>query len=202
VGYNFAIMTIAESEQTAWRTRDLIFVGVLASTAFATAFLLGAGVILTTGIPATGGMANIFPVVFLAVLGYRICPRPFFGTLMMSIVFLLAIPTVIGGPLGPLKLASGVIIGLVWDLVVNAGRRSFGAVLLASALAATVSLFCVYAGLVILRLPAVERLKPLLLPLAGVQAVLGTAAAYLALRVYDRRVSKWPAIQRFQRAGL
>ena len=157
--------------------------------------------ILATGIPATGGMANIFPVVFLAVLGYRICPRPFFGTLTMAIVFLLAIPTVIGGPLGPLKLVNGLIIGLVWDLIVNAGGRRNGAIIAASGVAATVSLLCVYAGLLILRLPAVEKLRPLVLPLAVVQAVLGVVAAYLALRLYDARVSRWPAVQRFQRAG-
>lgn len=194
-------MTVSEVPSGGWRTRDVIFTGVLASTAFASAFLLGAGVILATGIPATGGMANIFPVVFLAVLGYRICPRPFFGTLTMAIVFLLAIPTVIGGPLGPLKLVNGLIIGLVWDLIVNAGGRRNGAIIAASGVAATVSLLCVYAGLLILRLPAVEKLRPLVLPLAVVQAVLGVVAAYLALRLYDARVSRWPAVQRFQRAG-
>jgi hypothetical protein len=194
-------MTASEMPRQGWRTRDVIFTGVLASTAFAAAFLLGAGIILATGVPATGGMANIFPVVFLAVLGYKICPRPFFGSLTLAIVFLLAIPTVIGGPLGPLKLLNGVIIGLVWDLIVNAGGRRNSAIIGASGVAATVSLLCVYAGLLILRLPAVEKLRPLLLPLALVQAVLGLLAAFLALRIYHARISKWPAVQRFQRAG-
>ncbi|HEY0156162.1 MAG TPA: hypothetical protein VGF28_02615 [Thermoanaerobaculia bacterium] len=194
-------MTVFDTSGHGWRTRDVIFTGVLAATAFAAAFLLGAGVILATGIPATGGMANIFPVVFLAVLGYKICPRPFFGTLTMAIVFLLAIPTVIGGPLGPLKLVNGIIIGLVWDLIIVAGRRKNGAIIVASGVAAVVSLLCVYAGLIILKLPAVGKLRPLVLPLSGIQAVLGVVAAYLALKIYDARVSKWPAVQRFQRAG-
>jgi heme A synthase len=74
--------------------------------------------------------------------------------------------------------------------------------MLASAVAATVSLLAVYAGLLILKLPAVQKLAPLLLPLAGVQAVLGLVAAYLALKTYDTRVSKWPSVRRFQSVGV
>lgn len=185
-----------------WRTRDAIFAGVVGTAAFAAAFLLGTGIILVTGIPATGGMANIFPVVFLAVLGFRISPRPLFGTVVLTIVFLLAIPTLIGGPLGPLKLINGVVIGLVWDAIVTLGRRRNGAIILASTIAAVVSLFAVYVGLVVLKLPAVAKLAPLLGPLAAVQAVLGAAASYLAIKTYEKRVAKWSSVERFQSAGV
>jgi len=121
---------------------------------------------------------------------------------VMTIVFFLAIPTTIGGPLGPLKLANGVLIGIVWDGVVTLGRRRNGAIILASAIAAVVSLLAVYGGLVLLKLPAVEKLRPLLAPLGAVQAVLGLLASYLSLKTYDKRVATWPSVRRFQSVGL
>jgi len=185
-----------------WRTRDAIFAGVIGTAAFATAFVLGTGLILATGIPATGGIANIFPVVFLAVLGFKICPRPFFGIIVMTIVFTLAVPTAIGGPLGPFKIANGIAIGIVWDAIVTLSGRRNGGIMIASSVAAVVSILSVYVGLVILKLPAVEKLRPLLLPLGAVQAVLGLLAAFLALKMYDKRVANWPSVRRFQSAGM
>lgn len=105
-------------------------------------------------------MANIFPVVYLLVLGFLICPRPFFATLALLVVFLLAVPTVIGGPLGPLKIVNGLVIGIVWDSVVALGGRRKAAIIVASGVAATVSLLMVYAGLLVLRLPQSTNWSP------------------------------------------
>lgn len=110
-------------------------------------------------------------------------------------------PTVIGGPLGPLKIVSGLVIGLVWDTIIALGARRKSAIIVASGVAATVSLLAVYVGLLILRLPAVGKLEPLLLPLGVVQAILGVAASYLAIKTYEKRVAKWPSVRRFQRVG-
>jgi len=184
-----------------WRPRDYLFSGILAATIFAVAFLLGAGIIAATGIPATGGLGNIFAAVFLVVLACEIAPRKFLSTLTLAVMFALAIPTTIGGPLGPLKILSGIVIGLTFDVIILLGRRSRTSMVIGASLAAVVSLLSVYVGLIVLGLPGIERLRPLLAPLAGVQAILGGSAAFLALRLYERRFSKWPAVQRFQRGG-
>ncbi len=181
-----------------WRTRDFLFTGLLAAVVFAVAFLLGTGIIAATGIPATGGLGNIFAAVFLLVLGFQICPRRFYGTLTLGIMFAIAIPTTIGGPIGPLKVVNGAVIGLVFDLAVILGRQRQAAQVLGAGMASVVSLWGVYLGLVILALPGVENLKPLLLPLSLAQFLMGVFAAFLAIRLFKDRLYAWPAVGRFQ----
>ncbi len=194
-------MNVIIQAQNRWRQRDFLFVGLLAATVFAVAFVLGAGIIAATGIPATGGLGNIFAAVFLLVLGYQICPRPFMGTLTLALMFAIALPTTIGGPIGPFKIVNGIVIGLAFDLAAWIGRRSAASQVIGAAIASVLSLWGVYVGLVMLGLPGAERLQPLLLPLSGVQALLGAVGAWLALALFRKRLSKWPAVKRFQQSG-
>ena len=69
-----------------WRLQDYILSGIFGALVFATAFLLGAGIILATGIPATGGIANILAAVLVLVIGARLVPKFWFGTLTMGII--------------------------------------------------------------------------------------------------------------------
>lgn len=184
-----------------WTTKDFVVSGILAALTFALSFALGAGIILATGIPATGGIGNIFVAVLILIIGMRIVPKFGFGALTIGLVFTFAIPTVIGGPPGVYKIINGVLIGLVADVILVLGRRARWAHILAGSIGAVVSILSVYVALVILKLPGASKLAPLLLPLAAVQAVLGAAAAWVAVQIFERRLSKLTAVQRILADG-
>lgn len=171
-----------------WRLQDFILSGVFAALIFATAFLLGAGIIMATGIPATGGIANILAAVLVLVVGAHLVPRFGFGMLTMGLMFTLAIPTLIGGPPGAFKIVNGVLIGLVFDIILAfAGRRTW-AYVVAGSLAAVTSITSIYFAMVLLGLPGVEKLQPLVLPLTLMQAVTGAVGAWLGTMIYQRRL--------------
>lgn len=179
-----------------WTTRDYVISGVFGAAAFAVAFALGAGVIVATGIPATGGLANILVAVLILTIGAHLCPKFGFMTLTAFILFFLAIPTVIGGPLGPYKVICGLAIGLTFDVVLMIlGRGRVGFAVAGSA-AAMVSILVIYFLLTFLRLPGVDRLAPLLIPLTIAQGVLGALGAIIGFELFRRRLSKLSAVRR------
>lgn len=189
-----------------WESKDFVISGILAALTFALAFALGAGIILATGIPATGGIANIFVSVLVLIIGVQLVPKFGFSVLTIGLVFTFAIPTIIGGPPGVYKIANGVLIGLVADTILALGRRKRWVHILAGSLGAVTSILSVYVALVLLKLPGATKLAPLLIPLTLMQAVLGGAAAWVGLQIFERRLSKLTAVQRLiarstERAG-
>lgn len=180
-----------------WTTTRFVLAGVTAALTFAVAFALGAGVIIVTGIPATGGLANILVAVTFATTGALIARVPGFSTLVVTLVFTMAVPTVVGGPPGPQKIVNGLLIGLAHDLVLLIlGRDRAVAYIVGGASAAMVSILSIWGTMVVLHLPGVEKLQPLVLPLTGVQAVLGAAGGYLGVRVYRGRLSNLSVVKR------
>ncbi len=180
----------------AWEMKHFILSGILAALTFAVAFVLGAGIILATGVPATGGVANIFAAVFILTIGMKLVPKFGFATLTLGLLFTLAIPTIIGGPPGVYKVANGVLIGLVMDIILVLGRYSHWAYIVAGSLGAVISILSIYAALVLFRLPGAERLAPLLPPLTLLQAVMGALGAWAGLSLFERRLSKLSAVRR------
>jgi len=164
--------------------------GVFGAATFAIAFVLGTGLIMATGIPATGGLLNIFVCVAIAVVGAHAVPRFGSATLMMLVTFTLAIPTVIGGFPGVYKPMIGLAIGLVYDSVVVLGQRRHWAIYLGGGAAATTSILTIFAAMSILGLPGVDKLRPLLLALAGAQFVLGFLGAVLGRWLYESKLSR------------
>lgn len=182
-----------------WETRHFVLAGVTAAMTFAAAFALGAGVIVATGIPATGGLANIFVAVLLATVGAQIARVDGFGTLVVGLVFTFAVPTIVGGPPGPQKIINGVLIGLSFDLIIALAGKRVWAYVLAGAVAAMVSIVSIYFTLVLLHLPGIDRLRSLLLPLTLAQGVLGSLGAYVATLIYRKRLRRLVAVQRLSR---
>lgn len=179
-----------------WANKDYVISGVFGATAFVMAFALGAGIIVATGIPATGGLANILVAVLILTIGGQLSPKFGFMTLTSSILFLLAIPTVIGGPLGPYKLITGLAVGLTFDIVLaTAGRKRLGFTV-GGSMAAMVSIVSIYLLLLWLKVPAVERLAPLVVPLAAAQGVLGAIGGLVGYEVFQRRLIKISAVRR------
>lgn len=179
-----------------WEVKDFVLSGILAALTFALSFALGAGIILATGIPATGGIANIFVAVLILIIGVKLVPKFGFGTLTVGLVFTFAIPTIIGGPPGVYKVLNGIVIGLVADSILALGHRKRWVHILAGSLGAVTSILSVYVALVVLKLPGATKLAPLLIPLTLMQAVLGAAAAWIGLQIFERRLSKLTSVQR------
>jgi len=178
--------------------RFYLLSALFAALTFVLAFILGAGIILATGIPATGGIANIFVAVFLLIIGVKMVPKFGFGTMTLGLMFLFAVPTVIGGPPGLYKIINGILIGLTADTILLVGRRTKFSFIIAGSAGAVVSILSIYYAMVILGLPGVERLTPIVWPLAGVQAILGAVAAVAATTLYEKRLSKLGPVQRLQ----
>ena len=181
-----------------WSLKHFILSGVLAALIFALAFLLGAGIISATGIPATGGIANIFVAVFVLIIGMKVVPKFGFSTLTVGIVFTLAVPTIIGGPPGVYKPVNGILIGLVADITIYIGRYNRWSYILGGSLAAVTSIVSIYVAMVVLKLPGIEGLRPLLLPLSVMQAVLGALAAWGAVLVFERRLVQLNSVERLR----
>lgn len=171
-------------------TKQVAACGVFGAVTFALAFVLGSGVIMATGIPATGGLLNIFVCVAIAVVGTHTVPKVGSATVMMLVTFTLAIPTVTGGPPGIYKPLIGLAIGLAYDAIVALGGRRRWSVYIGGGAAAMTSILTIFAAMILLELPGVDKLRPLLLPLAAVQFALGFFGAVLGTWLYQSKLSK------------
>jgi hypothetical protein len=179
-----------------WQIKHYIVSGIFAALTFAVAFLLGTGIILATGIPATGGILNIFAAVFVVTIGLKIVPKFGFATLTLAIMFTIAIPTVIGGPPGLYKVIDGIIIGLFMDTILIIGYRKKYSYFLAGSIGAIISILTLYFALIILELPGVEKLTPLLKYLVPLQAITGFLGTWAGISIFKKRLKNISAIQR------
>ncbi len=179
-----------------WQTKHFVLSGIFASLTFAVAFLLGTGIILATGIPAVGGIANIFASVLVIMIGIKIVPKFGFATITMGIMFAIAIPTVIGGSLGIFKVINGILIGLTFDIIVTLGKRTFLSHLLGGAIGSMVSILSLYFALDLLDLPGIDKLQPLLKYLVPFQAINGALGAWAGIAIFNKRLRHISAIKR------
>ncbi len=179
-----------------WQLRDFIFAGIAGALIFAIVFLLGSGIILATGIPATGGIVNIFAAVLLMSIAVRIVPKYGFATLTMAITFSIAIPTIIGGPPGAYKPIIGILLGLTFDSIVLIMKRTTTSHIIGGALASAMSLTVIFFTMQILGLPGVDKLQPLLKFLIPFQALNGALGAWAGNTIFKKRLQNLPAVKR------
>ncbi len=179
-----------------WQLKNFVFAGIAGALIFAIAFLLGSGIILATGIPATGGILNIFAAVLLMTIAVRIVPKFGFATLALAITFSIAIPTIVGGPAGAYKPIIGFLLGLTFDTIVTVMKRTTASHILGGALASAMSLTAIFFAMQILELPGVEKLQPLLTFLIPVQALNGALGAWAGNSIFRKRLQNVPAVKR------
>lgn len=179
-----------------WQLRDFVFAGITGALVFATAFLLGSGIILATGIPATGGLVNIFAAVLLMTIAVRIVPKFGFATLAMAITFSIAIPTIVGGPPGAYKPIIGLLLGLTFDSIVTILKRTNSSHIIGGALASAMSITAIFFAMQILELPGVDKLQPLLKILIPIQALNGALGAWVGNTIFKKRLQNLPAVKR------
>ena len=180
-----------------WQLKDFVFAGIVGAIVFAIAFLLGSGIILATGIPATGGIANILAVAIFMTIAKHIRPIFGFATLALLITFALAIPTIIGGTPGVYKIIVGILIGLTFDVFVLLMKNSNKAYLLGGAIGAMVSIVSIYIAMVVLGLPGADKLQPLLIFLVPLQGINGMLGAWIGNKIFHNKLKDIPAIKRF-----
>lgn len=179
-----------------WELNDFVFAGITGALIFAFAFLLGSGIILATGIPATGGVANILVAVFFMTIAKHIKPKFGFATLSLAITFALAIPTIIGGPPGVYKIVVGILIGLTIDMTIFLFRNTNISYLIGCSLGAMVSIISIYFAMIIMDFPGIDKLEPLMKYLVPLQGVNGIIGAFLGNKVFNSRLKSLPAIKK------
>ncbi len=179
-----------------WELNDFVFAGITGALIFAFAFLLGSGIILATGIPATGGIANILVAVFFMTIAKHIKPKFGFATLSLAITFALAIPTIIGGTPGIYKIVVGILIGLTIDLTILLLKNSNVSYLIGCSLGAMISIISIFFAMTIMDFPGVDKLQPLMKYLVPLQGLNGLIGAFLGNKVFHSRLKSLPAIKK------
>lgn len=179
-----------------WTLRDFVFAGIVGALVFAVVFLLGSGIILTTGIPATGGIVNIFAAVLLMTIAVRIIPKFGFATLTMTIVFSIAIPSIVGGPPGAYKPIIGFLLGFSFDIIIKLLKRTTFSHVIGGSFASALSITAIFIAMLIFELPGVDKLQPILKFLIPLQALNGALGALAGNAIFARRLSKLPAVKR------
>jgi hypothetical protein len=175
--------------------RELAISGVFGALVFVAVFILGSGVLLVTGIPATGGLVNMLVAIFLAVVGAKIIDK--FGTItvMLTVTGIISIPTLSFGPPGLHKIPMMFLVGLIIDLVASVLKRENKGYIIGGSIAGFLAPIFIYSTLILLGLPGAEKLEPLLIPLMLVYAVLGLIGAYLGVTTYDKKLKHLSVVQ-------
>lgn len=185
-----------KKERNSWELKDFVFAGITGALIFAFAFLLGSGIILATGIPATGGIANILVAVLLMTIAKHIKPKFGFATLALAITFTIAIPTIIGGTPGAYKIIVGILIGVTIDSAVLIFKNTNISYLIGCSLGAMVSIVSIFIAMKIMVLPGVDKLQPLMLYLTPIQGVNGLIGAFLGNYIFNSKLKNLPAIKK------
>ena len=175
----------------------LILHGGLGAVALAGALVLGSGLTLATGIPIMSAIANGVFVCFVLTIGASISRAFGSVTLMMFVYGLFATFSVLLGPPGLQKIPVAIAMGLAWDvLVFGLGHRWWTHTLSAIAFM-LIGVYGVYATMVIIGLPAAEKLAKALPFISTVSAVSGAVGALLGWSSYATKIKNLHAAQLF-----
>jgi len=175
--------------------KDLIVCGVFGALILSVGFILGSAIIMATGIPATGSIANMLAATFIAVIGLKIVDKFGAAIVMITAEGAISVPTLINGPPGLHKVLMLFMVGVVAEIVLLSTKRSNSGYLLFGVILPSLTVFLIYTFLVILGLPGEENLRGILIPLLAVSAVMGSIGAYLGLKVYDEKLQHLSVVQ-------
>ncbi len=171
-------------------TRSLVIAAGFGAAVFATNFVIGQAILLSTGIPLIGGFASVVPLIFVAVVGAKLVPRFGVFTVMWAIATFLSFPTTSFGPPGLYKIVVGFVLGIVSDVVVAGLRHSRIGYIVACAIAESLGLLLLFWAMLLLGMEIPPKL-PKMIPFVSISyAVLAAIGAYLGLVFFERRISK------------
>lgn len=184
-----------------FKTRELVFLGVIAGLAFTLGVALGTGLTLATGVPLTGGLANAIVTSALLTIGVRGVRKFGSGTLLWLIVSALCIPTVTMGPPGAHKLLIGLVAGLVWDVLLWALRWTKLAYFVSGAVMMLTVMLGVFGLAIYFGFPAAEQLRSAIYAILPINMILGLIGTYIGLTIYDRKLAQVAFVRNLEISG-
>ena len=182
-----------------FKTKDLVVCALFGALGFALAFILGSGVIAATGIPATGGLLNIFITAVIVFIGINALQEKFgSGMLICAVLSILAVPTIIIGPPGIGKIIIGILFGLTFDIVLFLFKKTKFRFAISGASGVIVAFYLMYLMFVLLDLPEASKMQSLLAPLTAIYALLGASGSYIGFLIYDKKLKNKPFVKQMQ----
>ena len=182
-----------------FKTKDLVVCALFGTLGFVLAFIFGSGIIAITGIPATGGLLNIFITAIVVFIGINILRGKFgSGALICAILSTLAVPTIIIGPPGIIKIIIGILFGLTFDIALFLFRKTKFRFAISGASGVIMAFYLMYLMFVLLDLPEAGKMQPLLLPLTAIYAILGAVGSHIGFLIYDKKLKDKAFIKQMQ----
>ena len=181
-----------------FKTKELVAMALFGAIIFAIAFVLGTAILAVTGIPATGGLANVLVGVLLLVIGVKTINKFGVGTIIMTIEGALSVPTLINGTPGVHKIFLMLLMGLIFDIIVVMFKRTKKGFILGATLGTLVLPWAMYYAMVLMGLPGPEKLQPILIPISLAYAVLGAVGAWMGLILYEKKLKDKAFVKQLQ----
>ncbi|MBN2095470.1 MAG: hypothetical protein JW727_05460 [Candidatus Aenigmarchaeota archaeon] len=169
-------------------TKELTVCALFGALLFFLVFLLGAGVVTVTGIPVSGGLANMMVALLVLTIGKRIVDRFGSAALICVVSGILAIPTISWGPPGVYKVFLLLAIGLAYDIPYHLQRQNRWREFIAGGTVGVIAAPTMYLFLSVLGLPGADKLAPLVAVFMVVYAVLASAGAHFGKWIYETKL--------------
>lgn len=183
------------NKSTMLDVKDLVVCGVFGALILVVGFILGSALLIATGIPATGTLANMLVAVLIAVIGLKIVDKSGAAIVMLTVEGILSVPTLINGPPGVHKILILFVVGLTAEIVLLLTKRTNkGYIFLGLAAGIEIVVF-IYLSLVFLGLPGEEKLRAILIPLSLISGLMSGLGAYLGVKIYDKKLQHLGVVQ-------
>lgn len=179
---------------------DVITICVMCVGSFLIETTLGLAILPLISIPLMGGLVSGFFDAGLIFIAIYLVPRR--GAAFLFAVLLLSLSTVTPsfGPVGLYKIWIGVGLGLTSEMILMISRRPI-AIMLAIAIAFALSIPVTYFAWVTYGIPGAEELRPALVWLAGIYAVLGFVGSAAGYAIFKNFLIKHRVVVRI-RSGV
>jgi hypothetical protein len=173
-----------------FKTKELIFIALVAAFMFLVDLLIVAPINTITGVHGMGFLIDVLLINALVTIAALILKRFFSVTIIYTLFGLLVIPTAIMGPPTPYKVILGLIIGLVADLIVCIFRYKRIGFLLGVAIANAISYPVGYFLALLLGIPGTEELGRVVWFLTIAVLLLGILGDWIGIKLYEKKLGK------------
>ena len=180
------------------KLQHFLVCGVFGAFATIAAFVIGAALLATTGIPMIGGLLNAVVVVLILFTGIRLVNR-FGAAILTNLVFVsVAIPTIVVGPPGPHKVIIGLAAGLIIDFFITIFQRKTIGYYIGIILGSAVYPLGIYFVLVYTQAPSLEKYSKIMIPFIAWYGLCGAIGTYIGLSIYNKKLSKLAAVKNLE----
>jgi hypothetical protein len=179
--------------------RELSVCALFGAVLFFLVFTLGAGIITATGIPMSGGIANMVVAVLVLTIGKNIVPKFGSASLILTVAAIIAVPTITWGPPGIYKVPMQFLLGLTYDLAFYLLGQNKWRDILAGGAVGGIAAPNMYLFLAVLGLPGADKLAPLLAVFSGLYLVLGIFGGHVGKWIYETKLKNRAFIKQLSR---